>query len=286
MTTDITPADPFTPPAVQTTQTTQQPAQPTVTPPAPAQQQTNPTVVTAPAVHMQESAQNSNQQQNIDPVQTAMNDILLNLTGGNEVDVSQQQQQQPAQTQQQVIQQVVVDAQGNPITPPTPPSPTQEIINQYANPQAIQSAVHNVDTNAIIEGFQEQNLEPLLQAFATVAQQAVDESLTTMLKILPDFGKSLESTILQSTTGTLAADRTWSEFVQQYPDYAPYKDVVAPVIDTGLKGQNADKGAVFAAVSTLYSGLLQSNPLAAQNTNQQDNQEADKTIVLMDFLQQ
>jgi hypothetical protein len=157
------------------------------------------------------------------------------------------------------------------------------IINRFIrNSENPIDNLKDVDIKEISERLAQGDPSGFQEALQKTADNAMRNSVTLMLQMIPQIAASIEQKVKASVQTNLSEGNLWTEFTAKYPNFAPYKKMMADQLTQAVKFNKGNKNTAFQAMKQMYSGIADHQP--EQRQEQQRTSRASAAFDLQSYL--
>jgi hypothetical protein len=157
------------------------------------------------------------------------------------------------------------------------------IINRFIrNSENPIDNLKDVDIKEISDRLAQGDPSGFQEALQKTADNAMRNSVALVLQMIPQIAASIEQKVKASVQTNLSEGNLWTEFTAKYPNFAPYKKMMADQLTQAVKFNKGNKNTAFQAMKQMYIGIADQQPDRQQN--QQRTSRANAAFDLQSYL--
>ncbi len=107
------------------------------------------------------------------------------------------------------------------------------------------------------------------EALKELSMQTTAQAIASVIDLLPNIYDMFEKRIMAGVDSVRGRDSAWNDFVASYPDYASFRHIVEPTLNTAMEAPNYAPDSVYSAVAQIHSGLITGNGMTPSWQQQQ-----------------
>lgn len=135
--------------------------------------------------------------------------------------------------------------------PSQPPNPVEAILASFGQTRLIDG----IDLDKFRTDMEAGADVSTIENFVEEASQAgVQRAIQSVLNIIPELAQHIQDKVLEKVSSNNTNDRTWQEFLGEYPDYKPHEHMVRQQLESAMKS-GKDRAQVYQAIDLIFSNL-------------------------------